>query len=287
MYNKTDKDVSNNQQVVGTLDYLKKFRNRRNPTIQDADVIKNNNGLTESSINDLRNLDDATSFIKKIDNDVTQRWFFLAHALKKVRDEKLYEERYTSFKDYFSSELGYSKRMVYYFINLADNYPIDTEGKLLELGVKKLLEIAELPEEQRNEYVENNDILHMSATEIKRDIKERKKRSALSKVQQSETEFNDGEDSTFDIDMKDKLNSEFKCNTAVGISISSSELKEINLYIKKLKYFTELVENFKEEQENMLPVEKLTISNIYTQLIEIKEGNDKFLNLINNYKAQY
>lgn len=99
---------------------------------------------------------------------------FLAHALIKVRENKLYIEKYSSFEEYYTNELNYRKQSVYNFIRIAESFPLTTDNEIVNLGVRKLLELSNpsLSIESRNNYIEENNLKSKSSAEIKQDVKD-------------------------------------------------------------------------------------------------------------------
>ena len=55
---------------------------------KNLDMNKTQN---EIKLIDIVSMEQATTFIKLNDNNITNSWFNMSHALKKVRDEKLYK----------------------------------------------------------------------------------------------------------------------------------------------------------------------------------------------------
>lgn len=138
-----------------------------------GEIVSKNNSA-EQTIQDISNIEQATNFIKKNDSQVTLGWFNMSHALKKVRDEKLYEDKYETFEEYFKNELQYKKTMVYKFIKIATIFPLNSSNSVLNCGVTKLISLVELNEGERNELFEYNDIAKMSVSELKDKIREKK-----------------------------------------------------------------------------------------------------------------
>lgn len=134
-----------------------------------AGLVKQNSDMTVEKIS---NIEQATTFIKDNDSKIANAWFNLSHALKKVRDEKLYEGKYSDFEDYFENELKYGKTAVYRFIKIADTFPLNTKEEVIRLGVTKLINIAALDEEKREEFLEENNVENMTVEEIKANVKQ-------------------------------------------------------------------------------------------------------------------
>lgn len=137
-----------------------------------ANLVKEKSELTVEKI---QNIEQATMFIKDNENKITNAWFSLAHALKKVRDEQLYSVRYENFEEYYKNELNYAKTMVYNFIKVAENFPLTTKDELINLGITKLIDLTQIDNEKREEFIENNNLQEMSSKQIKEKIKQNNK----------------------------------------------------------------------------------------------------------------
>ena len=189
-----------------------------------ANLVKQTNNMTVEKIN---NIGQATSFIKDNDTKIANAWFNLAHALKKVRDEKLYEGQYLDFEDYYMNELKYAKTMVYNFIKVAENFPLNTKEEVVGFGVTKLISLSELGEEKREEFLEDNDVSNMTVKDIKMNIKQSNK---------PYTPTNDGTDINFTLDEFDKVKDIYKninrFNMMIGEMAEKTSQEELIDYNK-------------------------------------------------------
>jgi hypothetical protein len=158
-----DKNISN----IPTMTAIEELRLKKESIMKSQEI-------KEKNIKDINNLNDATFYVKELDKQISDTWFKLSHALKKIRDENLYEEKYTSFQDYFETELNYKKTMVYNFIKIAETFNIDTKQELINLGVSKLVDLVELNENDRNEFLNTNNVEEMSFRDVKKKLKEYK-----------------------------------------------------------------------------------------------------------------
>lgn len=99
----------------------------------------------------------------------------LGNSFKEIRDSKLYSEKgYSSFEAYIEHESKYGKSHVYSFISVSESYTVQSIGRIAEVGIAKMIELARLPELTRNEFIESHDVEDMTTRELKEAIKERK-----------------------------------------------------------------------------------------------------------------
>ena len=97
----------------------------------------------------------------------------MAKGFKIMRDEKLYKELgYTSFEKYCEVETGMNRRNVYKYITIAEKIPEDFVSSKTQIGKEKLLLLAALDDEQREEIAENTDLENVTVKELKRQIDE-------------------------------------------------------------------------------------------------------------------
>lgn len=258
----------------GTLDYLKRFRSRRGGAEETVEVIpeQENAPLSELKIDDIKTLDQATQFFRQTELSFATSLFKLSHALKKVRDEKMYLERYDSFDDYCENELNYKRRSVYNFLKIADNYPLDTKIDVQLAGVRKLLALTNLDEEERIQYIENNDILGKSSAEIVEEVK------TIKSGHDSEDPFEEGEGLNIE-NMQDSV-----VDTVGTIcTISTSELGLLKKFYKKMDGLYTVIEKFKNKQEDSIPFSREELIVIKNQISELDKEKERLLGLINKY----
>jgi hypothetical protein len=136
-------------------------------TINPPEIVS----LDSFFIGSFSNIEEITGEIKKIDKSITAQWFKLSHLLKEVRDNHLYASKYETFQEYCEIDLDYSRPMVYNFIKIAEQFPISTEKKVLELGVSKLISLSSLPDDVRQKLIDEVDLDKMTTREVKEEVK--------------------------------------------------------------------------------------------------------------------
>ncbi len=95
--------------------------------------------------------------------------------LKKMRDEKLYEEfGYQSFDEYCEKMAGIKSRMAYNYISTYERLGSTVLQSNASLGITKLELIAGMNPIERSELFENGEIENMSVSEIKELVKKSK-----------------------------------------------------------------------------------------------------------------
>jgi len=91
----------------------------------------------------------------------------LGKALQEMRENKYYSEfGYESFEAYTETEFKMSLRNAQRYIRAYDTYKDAMPAA--QLGIKKLLLLASVDEEQREEFVRDNDVESMTAAELKK-----------------------------------------------------------------------------------------------------------------------
>lgn len=112
---------------------------------------------------------------RRITNEIRANGYMAAEALvemckgiKTMRDERLYTELgYDAFPAYTMGEFHIAERQAYKYIEAYERLGgtfIKDHG---ELGITKLLLIADMPVTERDEVLENNDVSDMSARQVK------------------------------------------------------------------------------------------------------------------------
>jgi phage regulator Rha-like protein len=72
----------------------------------------------------------------------------IGKELKYIRDNKTYKQLgLSSFQEYTEKELDYSRRKAYNFIRVAEKYDVHSGAQIGNMGIKKLLELAKIEDE--------------------------------------------------------------------------------------------------------------------------------------------
>lgn len=94
-------------------------------------------------------------------------------GLKEMRDGKLYKELgYQNFEDYSENEVGIKRHMAYKYCSIAE---IENVEPVQHLGITKLSILAKLDEQEREDFIQNNNVEDMSKRELEAQIKQLKK----------------------------------------------------------------------------------------------------------------
>lgn len=102
--------------------------------------------------------------------------FEVCKGMKEMRDGKLYKELgYSTFEEYSTKEIGFSKKQSYQYIAIAEKFGENVTPGLRNIGVSKLYLLSTLSDEERAEVVEKNDIESISKRELESKIADLKK----------------------------------------------------------------------------------------------------------------
>lgn len=102
--------------------------------------------------------------------------FEVCKGMKEMRDGKLYKELgYSTFEEYSTKEIGFSKKQSYQYIAIAEKFGENVTPGLRNIGVSKLYLLSTLSDEERVEVVEKNDIESISKRELESKIADLKK----------------------------------------------------------------------------------------------------------------
>lgn len=120
-------------------------------------------------------LHESEAIIKSNENLVGMGLWNIGNELSVIKDTKSYsEKRYNNFEEYAENELGYSKRHANRFIKISREYSGTSMSQMPKLGITKLISLAELPVEEREEFIDNNPVEDMTTRELQEAIKKNK-----------------------------------------------------------------------------------------------------------------
>ncbi len=92
----------------------------------------------------------------------------MCEHLKKMRDERLYEELgFEEFGNYTESRLGIKQRMAYHYISTFEKLGAKFIEENAQLGITKLELLASLPLGEADRLVEENNLQEMNVSEVK------------------------------------------------------------------------------------------------------------------------
>jgi hypothetical protein len=192
----------------------------------------------ELTLDNVTDIDSATNFIRENDAKITNAWFNMCHVLKKVRDNELYKSKYSTFEGYFETELKYSKKMVYNFIKIAEVFPLQTKEQIIDYGVTKLINLAELNENDRNELLDENNIKEMSVKELKqkvRDITTISSNKNNMQINLTPEEHNFIKTIHIEFDGTNKIIKDIAVNDSPEIKLTYPQITYLNSILKKTK----------------------------------------------------
>lgn len=101
-------------------------------------------------------------------------------ALKEMRDGKLYREiGYDNFEEYCESEIGIKRSQAYNYITIAEKLSAEFVQPVGQIGMRKLLMLTTITEDQRTEIVENTDLENTTVRELQAQIAQLREESEL------------------------------------------------------------------------------------------------------------
>ena len=99
----------------------------------------------------------------------------IGRCLKEINDRKLYEFLdASSFAEYAEKAVGLKERAAYNYITAYETYGVQGLQKYGQLGITKLVALAQLNEEDRAKLLESGKAEEMSTRELKEEIKDLK-----------------------------------------------------------------------------------------------------------------
>lgn len=89
-------------------------------------------------------------------------------GLKKMRDNRLYSELgFDSFEEYVENAVGLKQRQAYTYIQALENLGESVLQSTAKFGITKLSLLCEIPRNDREDFIEQNDVEKMSTRELK------------------------------------------------------------------------------------------------------------------------
>lgn len=94
--------------------------------------------------------------------------------LKEMRDKKLYKELgFEDFGEYAEKAVGVGQRQAYNYIKMYEELPSNLLEKHGEVGVTKLLLLAQITPTERAEFAEENNLAELSVADVKKLVEEK------------------------------------------------------------------------------------------------------------------
>lgn len=102
---------------------------------------------------------------------IYQSLYGMCTAIKQMRDSKLYKALgYDTFEAYTEEKLGMKRRQAYNYIQIADQLTEDFVQPVAQIGMRKLLMLAALTDDERAEIVQNTNLTETTVRELKAQI---------------------------------------------------------------------------------------------------------------------
>lgn len=102
-----------------------------------------------------------------------QNLYEMCAGFKEMRDSKLYKELgYSDFGDYCEQETGIKRRQVYNYITIIEKLPTDFVQPVAQIGMRKLLILSNLSEEEREQITSATDLESATVKQLEQQIKQ-------------------------------------------------------------------------------------------------------------------
>ena len=146
-------------------------------------------------------LEEYTKQIKEKEKQIVLNFVDIGKQLKEVRDKQIYKEKFNNWEDYIKDNFSFSKRNADNMIRVFEVF-----GKTSsQIGFWKCLELAKLPEEQRQELMQENNVEDMSVREVSEVVEDKKAELGIEEQQQDLTQTQEESPKVADkVDMLDK-----------------------------------------------------------------------------------
>lgn len=189
--------------------------------------------------------------------------FFM--QIKKIRDNRYFEELgFSSFEDYCKHSFNLTSQFVNQKIQIADVWGEDSETRVSEIGHKKSLILARLPEPEREEFIESNPVDEMTTRQLQQAIKEKK---------ELERQLQEEKSKPPEIKEKEVIPSDYESSKA-KLKESEKKQEELKSKIEVLQSRVGDIEKYKGEVRNIkTKKDELNneISNLYAELSKLKQ----------------
>lgn len=168
----------------------------------------------------------------------------VCRGLKQMRDEKLFEDLgYQSFDAYTEDELNIKGRQAYNYISAYERLGPDMLQSHADLGITKLVLLADAPVTERDDLLEHNDIAGMSTRQVEDLVKQLR---------------DQGEQLSLLTDERDKLKQDYDDlhGQEDGAVLTAESLRDENVDLQnKIKTMEEKLRQAQEAAQNAKPDE--------------------------------
>lgn len=180
----------------------------------------------------------------------------MASKLKKMRDEKLYTAAgFNNFGDYVENAVGIKERQAYNYIKVYEELPKEFLQSNAKIGVTKLSLLASLPNDEREEIVENSDIESISVRELKERIKELEAKNEQLQLSFDEVSKNVDESILHALEDDLKRSKEESSKNLKSVTKLKNEKEKLEQEIERLKNQPKEVETI-DNPETKIELEK-------------------------------
>ncbi len=222
----------------------------------------------------------------------------MCEDLKKMRDEKLYEElNYSSFEDYAETACGIKQRQAYSYIAAYERLGADYIELHANLGITKLEAISQISSFEREEFLETVDVEDISTRELKEEVQKYK-----NQIEQLTLDFEalqresgeKGEDLMFTKDKLKEAREEIEClkSKPTPVAIAEADEETIKNAVEQAKADdAELIKKLKQQIKDEKAKTKAAENSKASAVKEAKEkankeANEKIDKLVAESKAK-
>ncbi len=206
----------------------------------------------------------------------------MGRDLKIVRDEKLYTEfGCESFDDYCETKAGIGERHGYNFIKVYERFGEDKLEQLSSLGIKKLLDLSRLDDNDVEELVSSGEAESLSTRKLNERIKELEHKNEQltldfdSEKEDKENKAREADKLRAEIEkLRSTIDEAKRANASISKQheVASAEVFKLKEQIEQIKSKPAEVRELSEEEKNQIRAEAETA---IRQEIEEKADNER------------
>lgn len=184
-----------------------------------------------------------------------QNLYEMCAGFKEMRDSRLYKELgYGTFEDYCEQETGIKRRQVYNYIAIIEKLPTDFVQPVAQIGMRKLLILSNLSEEEREQITSGTDLESATVKQLEQQIKQLRADNDKAVAEKSAAEA--------DLALKsDTIAALEKTRDALDQRATALEKQIKELESRPIEVVTETVEKIPENYIDISAYEKLVAQN--------------------------